>query len=96
MEKQPPGKKEGGNRGKRSFPYPDRRIDCTGLYCPVPVFNTRKELEGMERGQVLEVLADDPAAEEDIKRLAERIGGKVLLIEKKGEVLRFLIEKGKG
>jgi len=44
-------------------------------------------------GQILEVLADDPAAEEDIKAWAKRAGHKILEIEKTGEGMRFLIQK---
>ena len=63
---------------------PDRTLDCIGLYCPEPVFQTRIELDKMRIGEVLEVLADDPAAEEDIKSLIKRTGHKLLEIEKSG------------
>nr|MBC8498742.1 sulfurtransferase TusA family protein [Candidatus Bathyarchaeota archaeon] len=53
---------------------PDKALDCTGLYCPEPVFRTRLALDELETGQTLEVTADDPAAEEDLKRLAKRLG----------------------
>jgi len=49
----------------------------------------------MAVGEVLEVLADDPAAEEDIKSLVKRTGHEILEISKKGDVLRFLIKKVK-
>jgi tRNA 2-thiouridine synthesizing protein A len=51
-----------------------RKLDCLGLYCPEPVFRTRMELDEMKVGEVLEVLADDPAAEEDIKSLVREFG----------------------
>ena len=47
----------------------------------------------MAAGEVLEVVADDPAAEEDIKSLVKRIGHELLKISRKGDVLRFLIRK---
>ena len=72
---------------------PDRTLDCIGLYCPEPVFRTRLEIDKMSVGEVLEVLADDPAAEEDIKSLTKRLGHKLLSIERDGTVLRLLIEK---
>ena len=46
-------------------------------------------------GEILEVLADDPAAEEDIKAWAKRTGQTILEIEKGDEGLRFLIQKEK-
>ena len=72
---------------------PSRTLDCIGLYCPEPVFRTRLELDKMEVGEVLEVFADDPAAEEDIKSLVRRTGHKLLDISKKGDTFRFLIRK---
>jgi TusA-related sulfurtransferase len=66
-----------------------------GLYCPEPVFRTRLELDKMAAGEVLEILADDPAAEEDIKSLLKRTGHELLELKKEGSVLRFLIRKTK-
>ena len=51
----------------------DDTLDCIGLYCPMPIANTAKKLRELEVGQVLEVLADDPAAEADIRSLAKRL-----------------------
>jgi len=74
---------------------PDRELDCLGLYCPEPVFRTRQEIEKLEVGQVLEVIADDPAAEEDIKRLVKRLGHTLLQLRKEENRIHFLIKKAK-
>jgi tRNA 2-thiouridine synthesizing protein A len=52
-------------------------------------------LDDMQVGEVLEVLADDPAAEEDIKSLVKRLEQQLLNINKEGSTLRFLIKKVK-
>jgi TusA-related sulfurtransferase len=72
---------------------PDRVLDCLGLYCPEPVFRTRLALDEMEVGEVLEVTADDPAAEEDIKRLVRRLGHEILSFETDDDQMKFLIKK---
>jgi TusA-related sulfurtransferase len=59
------------------------------------VLNTRQEVDKLAIGDVLEVLADDPAAEEDLKAWAKRTGQKILKIEKTDEGMRFLIQKTK-
>jgi len=74
---------------------PDRELDCLGLYCPEPVFRTRQEIDKLAVGQVLEVIADDPAAEEDIKRLVKRLGHQLLELRKEENRLHFLIKKVK-
>ena len=72
---------------------PNRKLDCLGLYCPEPVFRTRIEIDKLDVGQILEITADDPAAEEDIKRLVKRLGHQIIEIRKDGDQLRFLIKK---
>jgi TusA-related sulfurtransferase len=72
---------------------PDRELDCIGLFCPEPIFRTRMELDTMAEGEILEVTADDPAAEEDIARLARRLGHEILDVRKEGGKVVFLIKK---
>jgi len=70
-------------------------LDCIGLFCPEPLFQTREAMDSIDVGSVLEVLADDPAAEEDLARFAKRAGHELLSIEDKGDHKRFLIRKGR-
>ncbi|MFQ6081044.1 MAG: sulfurtransferase TusA family protein [Candidatus Bathyarchaeia archaeon] len=70
-----------------------RKLDCLGLYCPEPVFRTRQEIDKLAVGQVLEVIADDPAAEEDIKRLVKRLGHQLLELRREKDQLHFLLRK---
>jgi len=71
----------------------DTVSDCVGLYCPEPIFRTRKAFDGLAVGQVLEVVADDPAAEEDLKRWAKRMGQEVVDIRKDGPELHIFIKR---
>lgn len=73
---------------------PDETLDCVGLYCPQPLFETREAIDQLEAGQVLELLADDPAAEEDIKRFAKRTGHILISYKRMGDgVQRFLLKR---
>ena len=72
---------------------PDENLDCTGLYCPVPIFETRKKIDTLKTGQILKVVADDPASEEDISAWSKTTGNKLLRIEKDGEKFIFYIQK---
>ena len=74
---------------------PSRNLDCVGLYCPEPVFRTRQEIDKLEVGQVLEVIADDPAAEEDIPRLVKRLEQQLVEMRKEKDQFHFLIKKVK-
>lgn len=70
-------------------------LDCVGLYCPEPVFRTRLELDKLDVGDILEVYADDPASEEDIKSLVKRLGHELIKVNKEDSIFHFLIRKTK-
>jgi len=74
---------------------PDRTLDCVGLYCPEPVFKTRLELDEMKVGETLEVLADDPAAESDIRSLVKNLEQELLSVVRKGDQVQIMIKKVK-
>ena len=74
---------------------PDKTLDCLGLYCPQPLFQTRELIDKLNIGEILLVIADDPAAEEDIKRFAKRTGHEILKYEKEGDIIKFFIRKTK-
>ncbi len=74
---------------------PDKTLDCLGLFCPEPVFKTRLQLDEMEIGETLEVLADDPAAKSDLENLAENLEQEILNVSQEGDVIRVLIKKVK-
>ena len=74
---------------------PVQTLDCIGLLCPEPLFQTRQAIDSIEVGETLEVFADDPAAEEDLTRFAKRTGNEMVSIEDEGDHKRFLIRRGK-
>lgn len=71
----------------------NKTLDCTGLFCPEPVFRTRMALDELATGETLEVHADDPAAFEDLRRLAERLGHIVVSEKKDGDETVIVIKK---
>jgi TusA-related sulfurtransferase len=73
----------------------DLTLDCIGLFCPEPLFQTRESLDTLKTGEILEVMADDPASEEDLKRFCKRTGNRLLSLDREGDILRFLIKKEK-
>lgn len=74
---------------------PAKTIDVRGLFCPEPVFRTKIEMERMTIGNILKVIADDPASEEDISRWVNRNGHQLLEIKKREKDLEFTIKKVK-
>jgi len=74
---------------------PAKTIDVRGLFCPEPVFRTKIEIERMTVGNVLKVIADDPASEEDISRWVNRNGHQLVELKKNDKDLEFTIKKAK-
>jgi len=70
-----------------------KTLDARGLFCPSPVMQTNVELSKMQIGEILTVLADDPAAEDDIANWARKLGHEVVKMEKNGNEIRFEIKK---
>lgn len=52
----------------------DNKCDALGLLCPLPVLRARKVLKAMKAGQVLCLLADDPAAGLDVPHFCAEQG----------------------
>jgi tRNA 2-thiouridine synthesizing protein A len=71
----------------------DKQIDCSGLFCPMPIVKTREALRGMAPGQVLEMLSDDPASEADMKSWTQRSGNELVGLSREGALYRFLVRK---
>ncbi len=69
------------------------KVDCVGLYCPVPVMRAKEEIEQLEGGSLMEVIADDPASAEDIPRWAKRTGHSLVKMEKVDDEYHFYIYK---
>ena len=74
---------------------PTKTIDVRGLYCPEPVFRTKIEMERLSKGDIIKVIADDPASEEDISRWVIRNGHELISMNLTKPDLEFVIKKGK-
>jgi len=73
----------------------EEELDTRGLFCPEPLFEVRHLSENLEVGQCFKVVADDPAAEEDLKRWAKRTDTQLVEFQKDGDELIFYFKKMK-
>ena len=70
----------------------DATLDARGLMCPMPIVQLAKKVKELSSGQVLELLADDVGAKEDVPAWANRTGHQVVGQEEDGKVFRFYIK----
>jgi TusA-related sulfurtransferase len=68
-------------------------LNCNRLVCPLPVARTKKKLNEIESGDILEVTGDFSESGENIKRYVEKHGDKVLEFKIEGEDYYIKIKK---
>jgi tRNA 2-thiouridine synthesizing protein A len=75
---------------------PSKRLDASGLTCPLPVLKARKLLIGMRPGEILEVLTTDPMSVVDMPVFCAQAGHTIIREEKQDSRFVFAIERGNG
>ena len=70
-----------------------QRLDCKGLNCPLPILKTKKALDGMQAGQVLEMTATDPGSKPDMEAFSRRTGHELLRATEQNGTFIFYIRK---
>lgn len=71
-----------------------KTLDAKGLACPMPIVKTKKAMDTINSGEVLEVLLADKGALNDIPAWAKSGGHTVLEQKTEEDVLYFYIQKG--
>ncbi|HDX9635760.1 MULTISPECIES: sulfurtransferase TusA family protein [Bacillus cereus group] len=71
----------------------DMSLDCKGLACPMPIVKTKKAIEGLAPGQVIEVKATDKGSTVDIKSWASKVGHQYIGTKHEGDVLVHYVRK---
>ena len=69
-------------------------LDALGLLCPLPVLKARKRLMGLDSGEVLILLTDDPAAVVDVPHFCAEAGHVLEDHAEDGAAIRWTIRKG--
>lgn len=70
-----------------------RIIDCRGRACPQPVIETKKALEESGEDEI-QVIVDNPASKENVRRFAESQGHRVTVSEAKEGILLGIQRRG--
>ncbi|MCU6708590.1 sulfurtransferase TusA family protein [Paenibacillus sp. J5C_2022] len=68
-------------------------LDCTGLACPMPIVRTKKAMQNMSSGEVLEVQATDKGSLADLQAWAKSAGHQYLGTVTEGELLKHFVRK---
>ncbi len=71
----------------------NHELDACGLNCPLPVLRTKKTLDKMASGEVLQIIATDPGSVEDMASLVRQTGHQMLESRQESDRYYFLVKK---
>ena len=71
----------------------DQELDCKGMNCPLPILKTKKQVDTMEVGQVIKMVATDPGSINDMNAWTKRTGHKMLSNHEREGIYTFYIQK---
>ncbi|GEN44689.1 sulfurtransferase TusA family protein [Alkalibacillus haloalkaliphilus] len=71
-----------------------KTLDAKGLACPMPIVRTKKAIDEVNSGEVLEVVATDAGAKSDLAAWTKSSGHKLLETKEEDGVYTFYVEKG--
>ena len=66
-------------------------LDCLGKACPVPVIELARAVTGLDIGDEVVVVADDPGAKVDIPVWCRMKGHDLIAVVQDGPVFRFTV-----
>ncbi|MES9843583.1 MAG: sulfurtransferase TusA family protein [Candidatus Sedimenticola sp. PURPLELP] len=68
-------------------------LDARNLNCPLPILRTKKAINGMESGEVLEITATDPGSVKDLDSFCSQTGHEMLSSQEADGEFIFRIKK---
>jgi TusA-related sulfurtransferase len=68
-------------------------VDATGKACPVPVIDLAKAIAGVEPGDAVLLLADDPGAKVDIPVWCRMKRQELVTVDESADGWRFLVRR---
>jgi len=70
-----------------------KTLDVKGLACPMPIVRTKKAIDTIQSGEILEVLVTDKGALNDFNAWAKAGGHSIVEQSETDGVIRFFIQK---
>ena len=70
----------------------DIEVDAKYSYCPGPLLKLFEFAKRAKPGQIIKLIATDPAAPLDVKNWTESVGHQFLNVNEKGEVFEIYVK----
>lgn len=72
----------------------DARVDASGLLCPLPLLKSKRQLNRMQNGEILLLVATDSNAEEDMRKFCDQSSNELLQVERLDDAQHLYLRKG--
>ena len=69
------------------------KLDARGMNCPLPILKTRKAINHINSGEILEVTSSDPGSVKDMAAFCDQTGHRLVSSNEAEDSYIFLIEK---
>jgi tRNA 2-thiouridine synthesizing protein A len=70
-----------------------KEVDARGLNCPLPILRTKKALNDMATGEILKVVATDPASIRDFQAFSRQTGNALVESIEADGVYTYLLRR---
>ena len=70
-----------------------KEFDASGLRCPMPILQTKKQMKTIEVGEILKVIATDIGTKKDFPAFAERTGNEIVELVEEGDKLIWYLKR---
>lgn len=68
-------------------------LDARNLNCPLPILRTKKALNGMQEGDLLDIQVTDPGSVKDFESFCQQTGNILVSSESTSDEFSFVIKK---
>ncbi len=69
-------------------------LDTSGLHCPLPVLKAKKAIKSLKAGDILTVIATDPASRIDFDHYCHISGNTLLSYTAENDIFTYQIQIG--
>ncbi|WP_074048600.1 sulfurtransferase TusA family protein [Paenibacillus ihumii] len=70
-----------------------KKVDTTGLMCPMPIVKAKKALDELKSGEIMEVISTDKGSLSDFQAWVKQTNHELLKHSEKDGVYTFLVKK---
>lgn len=77
-----------------SQPFFEVELDTTGLYCPEPIMLMHNKVREMTSGEILKVVATDPATTRDVPKFCSFLGHELISQQESDGLYLYFIRLG--